>query len=322
MNNISILFFGTSEFAVPALEALAGSGYRIVGVVTNPDEPVGRKHVLTAPPVKLCAARHGIPILQPDKLDAAHFAREAPAADLYIIAAYGKIIPQAILDIPRYGALNIHPSLLPRWRGPSPIQHTILAGDAETGVTIIKIDAQMDHGPILARRELAITKLQITNYKPEYPELHDQLAKLGVELLIETLPKWIAGEITPMTQDDSQATYCKLLTKEDGKIDWNKPAEEIERMIRAFRPWPGTWTIWRTSERDLRIRIEEADWIEDEMPGASEGSVSKNETHPLLVQSGRGSLAIQKLQVEGGSVTDAASFLRGHPSFIGTQLLL
>ncbi|MBI2053213.1 MAG: methionyl-tRNA formyltransferase, partial [Candidatus Sungbacteria bacterium] len=173
-----------------------------------------------------------------------------------------------------------------------------------------------DHGAIVAQRDATCDMRHVA-----YPELHDQLAKLGAELLIEILPRWIAGAITPAPQDDIKATYCKLLTKEDGKINWSRPAEEIERMIRAFRPWPGTWTVWHTTERNLRIRIEEADWVEDEMPGASEGSVSKNEMHPFLVKSGRGSLAIQKLQLEGSTLTDAASFLRGHPSLIGTQLL-
>lgn len=312
----SILFFGTSGFAVPVLEALIRNGYALAGVVTNQDEPAGRKRVLTPPPVKVCAARHGIPVFQPEKLNPENFAREIPAANLFVVAAYGKIIPQAILDIPKYGALNIHPSLLPRWRGPSPIQHTILAGDPKTGVSIIKIDAQMDHGPIVAQTSIKYPVSSI-----QYQELHDRLANLGADLLIRIVPKWIAGAITPTPQDDTKATYCKLLTKNDGRIDWIKPAEDIERAIRAYRPWPGTWTIWHAPERDLRIRIEEADWITDEIPGAAPGFVWQNEKRPLCAQSGRGSLAIQKLQSEGGRhPMDAASFLRGRPSFIGAAL--
>jgi len=314
--NTTILFFGTPEFALPALRALIDADWRVVGVVTQPDEPVGRKRVLTPPPIKVIAAQYGIPVFQPEKLDPETFVREIPAADLLIVAAYGEIIPRAILTIPQYGALNIHPSLLPRWRGPSPIQHTILAGDMGTGVTIIKIDAAMDHGPIVAQRHAAYSMRHIA-----YPELHDQLANLGAELLIEILPRWIAGAITPIPQDETKAIYCKLLTKDDGRIDWTKPAEEIERMIRAFQPWPGAWTIWHAPSRDLRMRIEEAEWITDETPNAAQGLVWQNKTRPLLVQSGRGSLVIQKLQTEGGDVMDAASFLRGHPSFIGTKLV-
>jgi len=312
----SILFFGTPEFALPALRGLIDAGWRVVGVVTQPDEPVGRKRVLTPPPIKVFALQNGIPVFQPEKLDAGQFIAEIPAADLFVVAAYGKIIPKTILDIPKLGALNIHPSLLPRWRGPSPIQTTILAGDSETGVAIMKIDAQMDHGPIVAS-----SKFQVPSSHIAYPELHDQLAKLGAELLIETLPQWIAGAITPVPQDETHATYCKLLTKNSGKIDWGKPAEEIERMVRAFHPWPGTWTIWKTESGDRRIRIEDADAVDAAPPayGAS-GLVWTNNAHPLLIQTGRGSFAIKKLGLEGKNILDAASFLRGHQAIIGIIL--
>lgn len=314
--NTPVLFLGTPEFAVPALEMLVKKGYRIVGVVTRPDEPVGRKRAPTPRPVKVLAARYGIPVFQPERLDARDFASgKIPRADLLIIAAYGKIIPKDILDMPRLGAVNIHPSLLPRWRGPSPIQAAILADDPETGVTIMQIDAQMDRGPILAQRELKISK-------PTYPELHDQLAGLGAELLIETLPRWIAGEITPQAQDESRATYCKLLTKKSGKIDWQKSAEEIERMIHAFQPWPGSWTIWKSKTGDRRIRIEEADAVPDAPPaGGASGLVWQHATHPLLAQTARGSLAIKKLGMEGKKILDAASFLRGYPQIIGASFV-
>ena len=314
----SILFFGTPEFALPALAGLIDAGYRLIGVVTQPDEPKRRKRVLTPPPVKVLAQQHGIPVFQPEKLDGdfkLHVANLKP--DLFVVAAYGKIIPKKILDLPRYGALNIHPSLLPRWRGPSPIQTTILHGNRDTGVTIMQMDERMDHGPIIANY-----KLQITNYKITYPELHDRLSKLGAELLMGTLPRWIADEITPVPQDESQAIYCKLLAKNSGRIDWGKPAEEIERMIRAFQPWPGTWTIWKTDAGDRRIRIEEADVVDVAPPaGGGAGMVWQNATYPLLIQTKRGSLAIKKLRMEGKSATDPASFLRGHPSLIGATII-
>lgn len=315
--NPSILFFGTPAFALPALRGLIDAGYSIAGVVTQPDMPVGRKRLLTPPPVKVLAQQCGIPVFQPERLDARDFiAGKIPRADLFVVAAYGKIIPADILAIPRFGAINIHPSLLPRWRGPSPIQAAILAGDRETGITIMQMDAEMDHGPVLAQH-----KLQISNYKITYPELHDRLAKLGAKLLVSILPRWIAGEINPVVQNESQATYCKILTKADGRIDWEKPAEEIERMIRAYHPWPGTWTIWKTNTTEWRIRIEDADVVSDAPPeGGASGMVWHNEKYPLLIKSGYGSLAVKKLGIEGKSVTDAASFLRGYPSLISAVL--
>lgn len=317
MRSTSILFFGTPEFALPALRGLIDAGYSIAGVVTQPDMPVGRKHELTPPPVKRFAHRRGILVFQPEKLDT-NFKLQVSSlkADLFVVAAYGKMIPADLLAIPRLGAINIHPSLLPRWRGPSPIQTAILHGDKETGVTIMKMDAEMDHGPILAN-----DKLHITNYKITYPELHDQLAELGAKLLMSTLPRWIAGALTPIAQDDSQATYCALLTKNSGKINWEKPAEEIERTIGAYHPWPGTWTIWKTDAKEWRVRIEDADVVPAAPPvSGGAGMVWQNEKYPLLVQSGYGSLVIKKLGMEGKSVTDAASFLRGHPSLIGSTL--
>ncbi len=315
--NTSILFFGTPEFALPALAGLINAGWRVVGVVTQPDEPKGRKRVLTSPPVKILAAKYNIPVFQPKNLELGTWSLNIPIADIFVVAAYGKIIPKAILDLPRLGAINIHPSLLPRWRGPSPMQAAILHGDSETGITIMQMDEQMDHGPIVAS-----SKFQVPNSKFSYPKLHDQLARLGAELLMGTLPRWIADEITPVPQDESQATYCKLLTKNSGRIDWGKPAEEIERMIRAFQPWPGTWTIWKTDAGDRRIRIEEADVVDVAPPaGGGAGMVWQNATYPLLIQTKRGSLAIKKLRMEGKSATDPASFLRGHPSLIGATII-
>lgn len=317
--NTSILFFGTPEFALPALRALIDAGYSIVGVVTQPDKPVGRKRVLTSPPVKVLAERHGIPVYQPDHLDARDFAAgKIPRADLFVVAAYGKIIPKEILDLQKYGALNIHPSLLPRWRGPSPIQSAILAGDAKTGVTIMQMDEKMDHGPIVTQQEKPDDDFATVTY----PILHNHLAEAGAKLLIETIPKWLSGAITPIPQNETKTTYCKLLTRNDGRIDWTKSAEEIERMIRAFHPWPGTWTIWQSESGTRRIRIEDADAIESAPPiGGAPGLTWQNQNHPLLIQTSRGSLAIKKLGIEGGNIIDAASFLRGHPSLIGATLI-
>ncbi len=311
-----IIFFGTPEFALPALEALVKDGYDIAGVVTRPDERVGRKQILTHPPVKIAAERHHIPVFQPEKLDPLRFAPEIPAANLFIVAAYGRIIPKSILDMPRYGALNIHPSLLPRWRGPAPIQYAILSGDREAGVTIMKMDELMDHGPIVAQRSAPGGAEHAM-----YQKLHDELAELGAKLLIQVIPQWIGGKITPQPQDDSQATYSKILTKDDGRIDWSQPAREIERMTRAFSPWPGAWTLWPDGEKILRVRIEEASIIDEDLPDAGPGYVRTGINQKILVRCGRGSLDVKKIGVEGKKIIDANSFLRGYPSIVGSTLI-
>lgn len=315
INTPRIIFLGTPEFAVPSLLALIGK-YHIAAVVTNPDEPIGRAQTLTFPPVKPIALSHGISVLQPDDLKSAALRSELPEADLFIVAAYGKIIPKEILVLPRLGALNIHPSLLPRWRGPSPIQHAILHGDNETGVSIMKIDAQMDHGPILASDKLLMTDDKIT-----YQELYDRLAAMGAELLIKTLPRYFNEEITLIPQDDAKATYSKILKKEDGRIDWKRPAEEIERMVRAFTPWPGAWTLWPIDQKIYRVRVEDADVISAAAPVGVPGYIVAVEDHPITVKTGRGSLIIKKITLEGKKSLTAESFIRGYPKIIGQTFI-
>lgn len=312
--NTPILFFGTSNFALPSLQALVTNGYTPVGVVTKPDEPVGRKLVLTAPPVKILAQKYNIPVFQPESLK--EYTDELPEAELYVVAAYGKIIPQKLLERPRLGVLNIHPSMLPRWRGPSPVQFTILNGDKETGITIIQLDDLMDHGPIVAQR-IVTSELE----SPVYSELHDRLANEGAQLLVEVLPDWIEGKIKPVPQDDGKATFCKMLTKEDGRIDWSKPSEYIERQIRAFNPWPGTWTMWPDSDKIYRVRIEYGMAVPDEPPRGNPGYIWQSRDYPLLVVTGKGSLAIHTLTFEGKKSIDAKSFLHGHPDMLETMLV-
>ncbi len=315
---IKIIFWGTPEFSLPSLEGLIKNGYDVIAVVTNPDEARGRKQILTPTPIKITAEKYGIPAYQPKNLKS-DFPREIQLleADLYVVAAYGKIIPREILEIPKLGALNIHPSLLPRWRGPSPIQYTILHGDTETGVTIIKMDELMDHGPIVA---VKLLKSDFNLLKSDFPTLHNELAKLGAELLMETLPKYLAGEITPTPQDESKATYSKILKREDGRIDWKKSAEEIERMIRAFNPWPGTWTTLPT-DKNPRIKIEEADIADGKSPIASPGFLFSSERYPLLVKTGRGSLAVKKLILEGKKEITDENFQRGYRQFYNLVLM-
>lgn len=311
-----IIFWGTMDVAVPTLEALLKSNYNVVAVVSTPDQPAGRKQVLTPPPVKAFAQKHNIPVFQPENLKDENFKKELPEADLYILVAYGKIIPKDILAIPRLGILNGHPSLLPHWRGPSPTQFTILNGDAEAGVTVFLTDELMDRGPIIAQR-----KIYIGDRRWTHPELHEKLAKLRAKLFIEVLPKWIAGGIKPLPQDDLKATYSKILRKDDGRIDWKKSAEYLERMTRAFNPWPGAWTLWPSDQKIYRIRIEEASVTDETSPHGSPGYIWQNETQRFLVKTGRGSISVSKLTLEGKRTLNTDAFLRGHPQIMGTTLI-
>jgi len=257
-NKIRIIFIGTPEFGAIILEELVKNNYQPVLVITNPDKPVGRKQVLTPPPVKLAAQKYKISIEQPEKIKNSKIKIQNLEPDLIITAAYGQIIPKEILKIPKYGCLNIHPSLLPKYRGPSPIQAAILNGDKETGVTIMLMDEKMDHGPILNQREL---EFSILNF--QFSKLHDRLADLGAKLLLETIPDWINGKIKPQTQDEKKATYTKIIKKEDGEINWKKPAQEIERQIRAFNSWPGAFTFIQKKGKKIRIKICQAELSKD-----------------------------------------------------------
>ncbi len=237
-----ILFFGTSDFAVPSLEALAHDGrFSIAGVITQPDRPVGRHGKIEAGIVKQSAQKNNLSsIWQPEKLSDEAFSgwiREiGPSSDVFVIVSYGKILPAWLLALPKKGIINVHSSLLPRWRGASPVQSTIAAGDELTGVSVMKIDDQMDHGPLLAQIEEPVLPSDTAE------TLYHRLFEIGGKALPNILADYLNDQIELTEQDHSLATYCKILTREDGKIDWLKPAIEIERLIRAHHPWPGTWT--------------------------------------------------------------------------------
>ncbi|MDP2639026.1 MAG: methionyl-tRNA formyltransferase [Candidatus Azambacteria bacterium] len=310
------IFFGTPKFAEIVLEKLIDAGYLPEAVVCNPDEPVGRKQILTPPPVKSFVRDHetwNIKILQPVKLDAS-FKFQVPSfkPDLAIVVAYGKIIPEEILSIPRLGFLNVHGSLLPKYRGASPIQSAILNGDKETGITIMKIDEKMDHGKIISS-----AKIKISN-DDNYEILSQKLAICGAELLIKTIPGYLSGKIKPTEQDHSQATYTKIITKEDGKIDWSKSAEEIKRMIRAFYPWPSAWTRVNLKSQISNLKIMEAD-ISDSKGSHKIGEVFLLNSN-LAIKCGKSALIIKQLQLEGGKIITAKEFLNGHKDFIGVNL--
>ena len=234
---IRLIFMGTPEFAVPGLTRLIESpNFEIVGVFTQPDKPVGRKQILTPPPIKKLATAHNIKIFQPEKIKTEVETIKNLAPDLIVVIAYGKIISQAILDIPTFGCLNVHASLLPKYRGAACLNAPILNGDKETGITIMKMEAGLDTGPILRQKKIKLSGTETLEI------VHDKLSTLGAELLVPTINDYLAGKITPQIQDDTQSSYIKTLNKEDGKIDWTKSALEIERMIRAYNPWPGTHT--------------------------------------------------------------------------------
>ena len=247
---LRIIYMGTPQFAVPALEALIDgsapgkvlpAGYEIVTVITRPDKPVGRGQTIVYAPVKQAALAHGLPIWQPGlfKRPENSEALAAYAADLYIVAAFGQILPQSVLDQPHYGTLNIHASLLPKYRGVSPISEAILQGDEETGVTIMLLDAGVDTRPLLLKRSIPISDDDTTG------SLTAKLADLGAQALLEVLPRWVAREITPEAQDEQRSSHTHMLRKEDGKIQWERPAAVIARMVRAYTPWPGAYTHWR-----------------------------------------------------------------------------
>jgi methionyl-tRNA formyltransferase len=302
-----IVFMGTPEFAVPTLKRLI-EHHTVIGVVTQPDRPAGRNRQIQQSPVKQLALAAGIPLFQPEKLRRPEAIEELKrwSPDVYVVAAFGQILPQAVLDIPQYGSINVHASLLPRWRGAAPIQAAIRAGDAASGITIMKMDAGLDTGPILSQRAVPLAPDETGQ------SLHDKLAVLGGELLIETLPGYLSGEIVPQPQDDSLATYAPTIKKEEGLIDWTQSAESIERLVRAFTPWPGTYTFW--DGQQLKIHSGTIGHGE-----AAPGRVIET-AHGIAIGTGSGLFFPKTLQLPGGRPLPVEDFIRGRPNLIGAQL--
>ena len=298
----SILFMGTPSFAAVALHGLTSAGFNVIGVVCRPDEKSGRYRLLTSPETKIEAQKHKIPVFQPiNKLELVETVKKLKP-ELIVVAAYGMIIPQEALDIPKYGVLNIHGSLLPKYRGASPITEAILNGDKETGITIMKMSLGMDEGAIVSTYKLPIDDTDTTT------SLTEKMAELGAKAIVETIPGWISGELAEMPQDDSKATYCRKITKEDGHIDWSKSAAQIERIIRAYQPWPTAYTF----VNGFRIKI-----LNSVRIPASAGM--KNETGKLTfindhlyIGTGEDSLEILELQPEGKKPVSAKDFINGN----------
>ena len=298
---------GTAELAGPCLEAVAKMpGHQVVAVITQPDRPKGRDLKPTPPPVKVVAEQLGLPVQQPLKIrePGAIEALRATQPDLIAVVAYGQILPKAVLEIPRLGCVNVHTSLLPRWRGAAPIQYAILHGDRETGVTTMYMDEHMDTGDIILQR------VQLIHADDTSATLHDRLAKLGAGLLVETVRLLGEGKVPRAKQDETKVTYAKKITKEDGRIDWTRSAVEIERQIRAFNPWPGT----HTQLGDLLLKIWKAEIVE--AVTGNPGEVHEN----FVVATSQGGLRILELQPANSKRMSTDAFLRGRAIKPGTVL--
>lgn len=301
---MKIIFAGTPQFAVIALLRLIQSQHEIVAVYTQPDKPVGRGLKLAPTPIKALALQHHLPIYQPLSLktpEAQHQLKQHDA-DVMVVAAYGMLLPEVVLSIPRLGCINIHPSLLPRYRGAAPIQRTILGGDEITGVTIMQMDKGLDTGPMLLQE----------NYKVKLGEtalsLHDEMAKMGADLLISALDLIERGQIVPKPQPNEGATYAHKITKEEACIDWQKPATELDRMIRAFVQWPVAYTHWqgeRVKIGEARVILDDQAQYEDKLPPGAIVTASKE---GIEVMTGQGRLVLLKLQLPGGKMLPVADF--------------
>jgi methionyl-tRNA formyltransferase len=299
-------FFGSSEFAKIVLEKLLQNNLKPILVVTQPPKPKGRKQILSLSPVQIFAEQEKISCLMPTNLDDENFIQTIKnlQPDLILLTAYGKIIPSVLLKLPPKGFLNLHPSLLPKWRGASPIQSTILTSDAETGVTLFKMDNQVDHGPIIAN-----SKLPITNYQITCSELSERLAGLGAKLVIETLPQWLKDKITPLAQNESLATYCHKITPEDEKINWQISAEEVDRKVRALNPNPGVFTI--TQEKVIKI-IKGFPALDNKLSITKQiGEVFEYEKK-MAIKCNSGFYIIEKLKPAGKDTMTSESFLNGN----------
>jgi methionyl-tRNA formyltransferase len=312
-----VIFLGTPEFAVASLEALVESGIQVAGVVTQPDRPAGRGGTIQPPAVKVAAHRLGLNLFQPETLRSTAVVAQLRelAPDALVVVAYGQILRRSVLELPALGCLNLHASLLPWGRGASPIQAAIREGLTETGVTVMLMNERMDAGPMLAQRREPVLPTDTT------PALSARLAPLGAALLVETLPRWQAGQVVPQPQDPAIATYCRPIRKEDSAIDWSEPAVAIERTCRAYTPWPGCTTTWRDRALRLGSIVAMPDWDGQAAPGTIVLLPGSTSSHPILgIATGQGAVAVNELQLAGRRQLSAAEFLRGQPSLLDSVL--
>jgi methionyl-tRNA formyltransferase len=311
---LRIVFMGTAELACASLLALRQSPeFEVVAVVTQPDRPSGRKLQLQPSPVKQTALAENIPVLQPERARAEQFIAELRqlAPDLIVVAAYGQILPPAILDLPRHGCLNVHTSLLPKYRGASPIQSAILNDEPETGVTIMQMDPGLDTGDILAQIATPIRA------EDNSQTLHDRLAQLGAELLVATINEFVAGKISPRPQPTVGVSHCAKIKKSDGQLDWSLPARVLWNRIRAFTPWPGAFTFLPAAPQPRLLKIWQAEVVER---SGLVGQILAADSTGILVACGQNALNIAELQLEGGRRLPAREFLAGHGLPVGLKL--
>jgi len=311
-----IVFMGTPDFSVPALKALVEAGHQVIAVVTQPDKPKGRGKEVQMTPVKIQAMEYGIPVYQPAKVREASFVEvlKGLEADVYVVIAFGQILPKAVLELPKYGCINIHASLLPKYRGAAPIQWCVIDGERETGITTMMMDVGLDTGDMLEKAVIPIEE------KETGGSLHDKLSMAGGDLILSTLKKLEEGTLVRTPQTDEGTCYAKMLTKSLGDIDWNQGAVSIERLIRGLNPWPSAYTMWNGKT----IKIWAADVIagradflsESGVPaetGTAPGTVVCSDKRGLVVSTGGGLLSIRELQMEGKKRMDTPAFLRGYP---------
>ena len=313
-----IVFMGTPDFSVPALKALVEAGHQVIAVVTQPDKPKGRGKEVQMTPVKIQAMEYGIPVYQPAKVREASFVEvlKGLEADAYVVIAFGQILPKAVLELPKYGCINIHASLLPKYRGAAPIQWCVIDGERETGITTMMMDVGLDTGDMLEKAVIPIEE------KETGGSLHDKLSMAGGDLILSTLKKLEEGTLVRTPQTDEGTCYAKMLTKSLGDIDWNQGAVSIERLIRGLNPWPSAYTMWngktiKIGAADVIAGREAAEFLsESGVPaetGTAPGTVVCSDKRGLVVCTGGGLLSIRELQMEGKKRMDTPAFLRGYP---------
>ncbi len=309
---VCIVFMGTPQFAVTILESLLQSSYQVLAVYTQPDKSAGRGHRVGFPPVKKLALERQIPVIQPETFKSSEVVEKLASfqAELIIVTAFGSILPSEVLSLPKFACLNVHPSLLPRHRGPSPVANTILCGDELTGVTIMLMDAGMDTGPILAQEKVGISFMDTAS------SLSSKLADVGAKLLLETLPKWLGDELRPQAQDESQATYSKVITSKDAEIDWYLSSVELWRRVRAYNPWPSCYTWYQGK----RLKIHKTIPLDDVREGEVGEVIALAEPPGVGVVTGQGVLGLCQVQLEGKRAMSANDFVRGKRDFIGCVL--
>ena len=307
---MKIIFMGTPEYSVPTLKALLGSEHEVIGVYTKPDKPKGRGKKMEITPVKAVALENGLPIFQPETFKDEGAIAEfcAQPADIAVVIAYGLLLPEPVLKAYRYGCLNLHASLLPKFRGASPIQAAILAGETKTGVTSMQMDKGLDTGDMLRKVEIALNGTETAG------GLHDRLAEMSATLCLETLQGFVSGEVQPQAQEETAVSYAGKITKEMGKIRWTDSAAEIDRQIRGLNPWPSAYTFWQ----DKLLKV----WQAKPIAGAEQapaGQVLNADAAGIVIACGEGALLVEEVQLEGKKRMPAAAFLHGYPVVVGSR---